>query len=209
MIPWAGRQVARSAVLATDATPGAGRRCRRPTCRPPARPEPVPPIRNRRPSNRRPSTGRPPSRRSGPGGLVWSRSRSQNSPATDGQQGAQSSRLRPTARRGPCADAPAEWRDRRESASAAGSRGSWPGGGCSVGRSACSRSRSITIRRQPHRARGRLGWTTTLPTAVSLVEQHRLQPRKISTACEDSTVRIDPGQGQTGVTARPVAHLAA
>lgn len=48
--------------------------------------------------------------------------------------------IRPTASRGPCACAWRGWRGRRGCACAAGTRGSWPGDGCSAGRCACSRS---------------------------------------------------------------------
>ena len=47
--------------------------------------------------------------------------------------------IRPRSRCGPCGDEPKESNDRHESAYADGSRGPWPGDGCSVGRCACSR----------------------------------------------------------------------
>jgi len=51
--------------------------------------------------------------------------------------------VRPRARCAPCGDAPRGWRDRHACACADGSRGSWPGAGCSAGRCAWSR-------RSPH-----------------------------------------------------------
>jgi len=47
-------------------------------------------------------------------------------------------RLRPKARRGPCAGGPKGSRARHAYACAAGNRASWPGADCSAGRSACS-----------------------------------------------------------------------
>ncbi len=46
--------------------------------------------------------------------------------------------VRRRARCDPCGDAPRGWRGRRACACAAGNRASWPGAGCSAGRSACS-----------------------------------------------------------------------
>lgn len=47
--------------------------------------------------------------------------------------------IRPRGCRAPCAGARRRWRDRRGCACAAGNRASWPGGGCSAGKYACSR----------------------------------------------------------------------
>ena len=58
-----------------------------------------------------------------------------------------SSRLRRTVRSGPCGGERPGSRDRRGCASAGGSRGSWPGGGCSAGRCACSRGVSVAAGR--------------------------------------------------------------
>ena len=52
--------------------------------------------------------------------------------------------VRPTARRGPCGVGRPKWPGRRGSACAAGNRASWPAGGCSAGRCACSRSSPVT-----------------------------------------------------------------
>jgi hypothetical protein len=115
-------------------------------------------------------------------------------------------RLRRTARRGPYDAGPAGWRVRRGFASADGSRGSWPGGGCSAGRSACSRSGSITIFAPGAQLAGvHFGWVDNVPpeSVVTLVERHRKWPPE-PTAHESSTVRIDPCRGQTGtVPSRP------
>ena len=59
----------------------------------------------------------------------------QHDAATSGDR----AELRPRSRCGPCDDAQTESSDRRGCACADGSRGPWPGGGCSVERCACSR----------------------------------------------------------------------
>jgi hypothetical protein len=56
-----------------------------------------------------------------------------------GRQHSGAGAIRPRVRRDPCGDAPRGSRARRACASAAGSRASWPGGGCSAERCACSR----------------------------------------------------------------------
>ena len=53
-------------------------------------------------------------------------------------------RVRRRARRGPCGGARRGWRGPHAYACAAGSRASWPGAGCSAGRSACSPVRLST-----------------------------------------------------------------
>ena len=62
-------------------------------------------------------------------------------PMTPGQH---ASSLRRTVRSDPCGDEQPGSRARRGSACADGSRGSWPGGGCSAGTCACSRGFSVT-----------------------------------------------------------------
>jgi hypothetical protein len=52
--------------------------------------------------------------------------------------------LRRTVRSDPFGDEQPGWRGRRGSACADGSRGSWPGDGCSAGTCACSRGFSVT-----------------------------------------------------------------
>jgi hypothetical protein len=66
--------------------------------------------------------------------------------ADDEPLAAQLRRLRPRARSGPSGDDRRGWHGRHECASAGGNRGSSPDGGCSVGRSACSRFSLHNIR---------------------------------------------------------------
>ena len=154
----------------------------------------------------------PPSSHCEPAGPAWSPRRNQQRGrrrCAGGNTGP--GRLRPTVRCGPCADEPAGWRGRRGCASADGSRGSWLGGGCSAGRSACSRSGSITIlapgaqwlahsagsdkRAAPEIGRNMVDRHTEV--AVHAVAE---------TAHESSTVRTDPGLGQTGARPRASAN---
>ena len=98
----------------------------------------------------------------------------------------------------------------------AGSRGSWPDGGCSVGRSACSRSRSITIRRlaaagsarsagldrrhRPTSAAGRHGWNSTGSTPARQTRgQHTRAQRYGSTPPRSNRPGHRPTAEPTGV----------
>ena len=99
--------------------------------------------------------------------------------------------VRRRVRRGPCGGARRGWRGPRECASAAGSRASWPGAGCSAGRSACS-----PVRLSTHDCRGsgnrNAGWRQ---------RAHRAQGTAILAAVkpEHGTSVRGPGSNQSVV----------
>jgi hypothetical protein len=78
--------------------------------------------------------------------------------------------VRPTGECGSCAGEPRGSRGRHESACAGGNRGSSPGGGCSAGKCACSRSISRVLANQ---AGGRLGRSGPGP-AIPAGAPHRM-----------------------------------
>ena len=138
----AARPAAAAVGPATGGTPGAARR----SCRPCRR------RRGRRaPGGRRPPTGRCRVGRiiaehvhrevAGLGPATAAEHRSELGPRPQPLSGRQHERgatLRPTVPGGPCRGGRRGWRDPRGCASAAGSRGSSPGAGCSAETSACS-----------------------------------------------------------------------
>ena len=116
--------------------------------------------------------------------------------------------LRRRARSGPCDDGRRGWRGPRGCACAGGSRGSWPGDGCSAGRSACSRCSLIWWR---------AGWARVVGEPVAFgchrkpmtLRGEAAPSRRGSRACENSrptgpsTVRESGHEGQTGRSGVP------
>lgn len=110
--------------------------------------------------------------------------------------------IRPTASRGPCGDERPGWRDRPGCASAAGSRGSSRGDGCSAGKYACSRVGS----RLDGAPRGRFnthGWPARGARAREIA---------VAWQADRRTLRVNHRRGQTGALparrpGRPPARL--
>ena len=104
--------------------------------------------------------------------------------------------------RGPCGGALRGWRGPRECASAAGSRASWPGAGCSAGRSACSPvrlsthdcrgsgSRNAGWRQRAHRAQGTAILAAVKPehgTSVRVRVKPECRPLAVDNFCGETT----------------------